>query len=59
MSDAAGIGNAFTAALGLIVEFDSTLGEIIFLSLRVSLTTLWRLVGDDAFTGQNSIGDTG
>ena len=40
MSDAAGIGNAFTAALGLIVEFDSTLGEIIFLSLRVSLTAV-------------------
>ena len=40
MSDAAGIGNAFTTALGLIVEFDSTLGEIIFLSLRVSLTAV-------------------
>lgn len=40
MSESAGIGNAFATALQLIVNWDSTLGEIIGLSLRVSLTAV-------------------
>ncbi len=40
MSESAGIGSAFTTALQLIVNWDSTLGEIIGLSLRVSLTAV-------------------